>query len=93
MDIQINAGKDVMNQWVSVAAKAGAEQQIVRVTTTLDGSVLGSDDLHPPEVSYERTWHQVGSGVPGMTHRVAVTTRDQKGNEESASKTWQDQQG
>lgn len=89
MDIQIKGGKDVMNQWVHVIVKGGLKQQISHVTTNLDGFPIGEDDLIPLEGSYERTWHQVGGGGPNDTHRVVVTASDQKGNQESASETWQ----
>jgi len=90
MDIQIQAGRDVMDQWVDVAVKGGAGQLIANVTTVLDGFAIGDDDLTPPEGSYQRTWHQVGTGAPNQTHNVVVTTVDDNGNQESASKTWQD---
>jgi len=90
MDIQIQAGRDVMNQWVDVSVKAGAGPLIANVTTVLDGFGIGDDDLDPPEDSYQRTWHQVGTGAPNQTHEVVVTAVDDNGNQESASKTWQD---
>jgi hypothetical protein len=90
MEIGIQAGRDIMDQWVDVTVKGGSGQLISHVTTNLDGFPIGDDDLNPPESSYQRTWHQVGSGGANQTHQVAVTAHDQKGNEESASKTWQD---
>jgi len=90
MDIQVKAGRDVMNQWVEVTVKGGSGQLISYVTTMLDGFPIGDDGLNPPEGSYERAWHQVGTGAPNQTHNVLVTATDQKGNQESASKTWQD---
>jgi hypothetical protein len=90
MDIQIQAGRDLVNQWVDVTVKGGAGQQIANVTTVLDGFPIGDDDLNPPEDSYERTWQQVGTGAPNQTHQVVVTVVDDKGNRSSASKTWQD---
>ena len=51
---------------------------------------IGDDDLNPPQSSYQRTWQQVGSGGANQTHQVVVTGHDEKGNEGSASKTWQD---
>jgi len=90
MDIGIQAGRDVMDQWVAVTVKGGTGQLISHVTTTLDGFPIGDDDLNPPESSYQRTWQKVGSGGANQTHHVEVTAHDQKGNEESASKTWQD---
>jgi hypothetical protein len=93
MTFQIQAGRDVMNQWVAVTVTAGTGQLIANVTTALDGFSIGDDDLNPPQDSYQRTWHQVGSGVPGQTHKVVVTAVDDKGHQESASNTWQDQGG
>ena len=90
MNIQIQAGRDVMNQWVDVSLKGGAGQLIANVTTVLDGFAIGDDDLNPPEDSYQRTWHQVGTGALNQTHNVVVTAVDDNGNQESASKTWQD---
>ena len=90
MNIKISAGRDVMNQWVDVAITASPPQLIAHVTTELDGFPIGDDDLNPPERSYERTWHQVGTGVPNQTHTVVAVATDQNGNEETASKTWQD---
>ena len=93
MDFQIKAGKDVVNQWVDVTVKGGAGQLISNVTTALDGFPIGNDNLNPPEGSYQRTWSQVGSGVPGATHKVEVTAIDHNEKQEAASKTWQDQGG
>jgi hypothetical protein len=90
MDIQIKAGRDMVNQWVEVEVKGGAGQLIANVTTVLDGFAIGDDDLNPPEESYQRTWSQVGTGSPNQTHKVVVTAVDDKGNQSSASKTWQD---
>jgi hypothetical protein len=89
MEIQIQSGRDIMNQWVDVTVKGGAGQLIANVTTVLDGSSLGSDDLDPRERSYQRTWHQVGTGVPNQIHVVLVTAVDDQGKQENASKTWQ----
>jgi len=90
MDIQIQGGRDVMNQWVDVAVKGKAGQLVANVTTVLDGFVLADEDLSPPEDSYQRTWHQVGTGIPNQTHKVVVTAVDDQGKQESASRTWQD---
>jgi hypothetical protein len=93
MQIEIKAGRDVMNQWVDVTVTSSSPQLIAHVTTKLDEIAIGDDDLNPPEDSYERTWHQVGTGIPGQTHKAVVVASDQNGNVESASKTWQDQGG
>jgi hypothetical protein len=90
MDIQIRAGRDMANQWVDVKVKGGTGQQIANVATVLDGFSIGDDNLYPPEDAYQRTWQQVGTGVPNQTHAVVVTVIDDKGNRASASKTWQD---
>jgi hypothetical protein len=90
MDIQIQGGRDVMNQRVDVMVKGGAGQQIANVTTALDGFPIGDDNLYPPEDSYQRTWNQVGTGAPNQTYKVVVTAVDDKGNQASAPKTWQD---
>ena len=90
MEFKISAGRDVMNQWLDVVVTAPAPQLIANVTTELDGFSIGDDDLNPPERSYERIWHQVGTGTPNQTHTAVVTATDQNGNEESGSETWQD---
>jgi hypothetical protein len=90
MDIQIRGGRDVMNQKVDVTVKGGTGQLIANVTTALDGLEIGDDNLYTPRDSYQRTWNQVGTGVPNQTHEVVVTAVDDKGKQESASKTWQD---
>jgi hypothetical protein len=90
MDIHIEAGRDVKNHWVEVTVKGGGERQVAMVATVLDGFSIGSDDVVPPEDSYRRAWSQVGTGAPNQTHEVVVTAVDDKGNQSSASKTWQD---
>ncbi len=88
MQIAISGGRDVMNQWVSVTVTAGQGESISHVTTNLNEFPIGDDALSPAEESYDRTWHQVGTGVPGNTNKVVVTASDQNGNQKSASKTW-----
>ncbi len=90
MDIHIEGGRDVKNQWVEVTVKGGGGQQVAMVTTVLDGFAIGDDSLYPPEDVYRRAWQQVGTGAPNQTHEVVVTAVDDKGNQSSASKTWQD---
>lgn len=90
MDIQIQAGRDLVNQWVDVTIKGGAGQLIANVATVLDGFSIGDDNLYPPQESYEKTWNQVGTGAPNQPHQVVVTAVDDKGNRASASKTWRD---
>jgi hypothetical protein len=89
MDIDIRAGRDVVNQWVEVTVKAGPGHLISHVTTNLDGFPIGDDGLAPAETSYQRQWHQVGTGTPNQTHVVVVTATDNKAIPSTASKTWQ----
>jgi hypothetical protein len=89
MEIHINGGRDAMNQWVEVKVRGRDGQLVANVTTVLDGFAIGDDNLNPPEDSYEHTWNQVGTGGPNQTHKVVVTAMDDKGNQSSASKTWQ----
>lgn len=90
MDIHIEGGRDVKNQWVEVTVKGGEGQRVASVMTVLDGFTIGDDSLYPPEDSYRRAWQQVGTGAPNQTHEVVVTAIDDKGKESSASRIWQD---
>lgn len=90
MDIQIQAGRDLVNQWVDVSINGGVDQLIASVTTVLDGFSIGDDNICPPETSYKKTWNQVGTGAPNQPHEVVVTAVDDKGNRTSTSKTWRD---
>jgi len=93
MAIQIKAGRDVINLWVDVTVTATSGRQIANVTTTLDEFPVANDDLNPPQDSYQNTWHDLGLGTVGATHKVEVTAVDDQGKIEAASKTWQDQGG
>lgn len=73
---------------VLVVAETG--ETIARVSTYYGGSQLANDDLSPPHSQYERIFTQVGGYSPGTRHTVLVTAMNDKGVEQTASRTWTD---
>jgi len=79
------AGNDIV-----VGIEAEGNEQIARVTTTLDGFDLADDMLDPPSVSYERQFLQAGDASPHREHQLTVTASDPGGQMKSADRRWQD---
>ena len=75
---------------VTVKVTAAAKETIARVTTELDGRTLARDALAPPEVQYERAFHQVGGGGPGQHHVLSVQATSAEGKPAVASLRWND---
>jgi hypothetical protein len=91
MQFTLGHTPDVINQHVDVQIVVGGGQLIVRVSTDLDSFNLAADTLSPPSVQYERSFNQVGTRSPGLTHKLVVTAQDESGNEESSTKIWRDE--
>jgi hypothetical protein len=75
---------------VTVKVTAAAKEAIARVTAELDGRALARDALAPPEVQYERVFHQVGGGGPGQQHVLSVKATNSEGEAAIASLRWND---
>ncbi len=61
-----------------------------RVVTTFENLDLANDSLSPSQVQYERIFRKVGGVTPGANHTVLVTAENDKGDSQSASRTWTD---
>jgi predicted secreted protein len=75
---------------ITVKVTAAAKETIARVATELDGRTLARDALAPPEVQYERMFHQVGGAGPGQDHVLAVHATSADGKTTVASLRWND---
>jgi hypothetical protein len=75
---------------IAVKVTAAAKETIARVATELDGRTLARDALAPPEVQYERMFHQVGGAGPGQDHVLAVHATSGEGETTVASLRWND---
>jgi len=74
---------------IAVRVTAAAKETIARVATELDGRTLARDALAPPEVQYERMFHQVG-GADRQDHVLAVHATSADGTTTVASLRWND---
>jgi hypothetical protein len=75
---------------ITVKVTAAGKEAIARVATELDGRSLARDPLAPPEVQYERMFHQVGGAGPGQDHVLTVHATSAEGATAVASLRWND---
>jgi hypothetical protein len=73
-----------------VGIEAENDELIARVACALDGFELGTDELDPPGVSYERDFSRVGNAGPGMGHELKITVTDPNGKAKIAVRRWED---
>jgi hypothetical protein len=73
-----------------IGIEAENEELIARVDCTLDGFELGTDELDPPAVSYERDFPRVGNAGPHMGHELKITVTDPNGKIKIAVRRWED---
>jgi len=82
---RVITGNDIV-----IGIEAEGEELISRVTTTLDEFELGSDQLEPASVSYEREFPRVGSAGPQMEHELKITAANPDGKTKVAVRKWTD---
>lgn len=90
MKFSIKNNPDGMGHRIEVQVVAEKDEEIVRVSTYFENNTLAEDDLAPPQVQYERVFRQVGGITPNDSHTVKVTAVNEKGVEQTASRTWAD---
>jgi hypothetical protein len=90
MKFSIQHQRATVGNDVTVGAEADGEEQISRVTITLDGFDIGDEPIDPPSVSYERQFVQVGDASPHRPHHLTVTITDPQGSTKSADRRWED---
>jgi len=73
-----------------IGIEAENDELIARVACTLDGFELGTDDLDPPGVSYERDFSRVGNAGPHVGHELKITVTDPNGKIKIAVRRWED---
>jgi hypothetical protein len=79
------AGNDLV-----IGIEAERDELIARVACVLDGAELGSDELDPPAVSYQRDFSHVGNAGPRMAHELKITVTDSDGKAKVAVRRWED---
>ncbi len=90
MRFTLKNSPDVMGHKIEVLVVAGEGEAIARVVTTFENSDLANDSLSPLQVQYERVFRKVGGITPGANHTVLITAENDKGDSQSASRTWTD---
>lgn len=90
MRFSLSHRRALIGHELTVKVTASAKETIARVTTTLDGRGLAKDSLSPPEVQYERSFHQVGGAGPGLQHVLVVHATNGEGEQAVASLRWND---
>jgi hypothetical protein len=79
------AGNDLV-----IGVEAENDELIAHVACTLDGFEVGTDELDPPAVSYERSFPGVGSAGPRKEHTLKITATDPNGKTKIAVRRWED---
>ena len=79
------AGNDLV-----IGVEAENDELITHVAFTLDGFELGTDELDPPAVSYQRSFPVVGSAGPRNEHTLKITVTDPNGKTKIAVRRWED---
>jgi hypothetical protein len=90
MNFQIKHQRGIVGNDLVVGIEAEAGELVARVESELDGFHLGTDDLEPPAVSYEREFPGVGDGRPHREHELKVTVTDPEGKTKIAFRKWVD---
>ncbi len=77
---------------IDLQIDAEAEEVIVGVTCSLDGTDVASDDLtDAPAIFYHRSFSQVGEAQPGQVHKLVVAVRGKDGDPiRFATRIWTD---
>jgi hypothetical protein len=75
---------------IVVGIEGERSELISRVTTSLDGFELGTDDLDPPSTSYEREFPRAGDAGPNMEHKLTITVTDPDGKTKAGFREWLD---
>jgi hypothetical protein len=70
--------------------EAENEELLARVACTLDKFELGTDELDPSSVSYERDFSGVGDAGPHTEHELKITVTDPNGKTKIAVRRWED---
>jgi len=73
-----------------IGIEAENDELIARVVCTLDGFELGTDELDPPGVSYERDFSSVGNAGAHLRHELKITVTDPNGKTKIAVRRWED---
>jgi hypothetical protein len=73
-----------------IGIEAEDDELIARVACTLDGFELGTDELDPPAVSYEREFPRVGNAGPNTGHELKIAVTDPNGKTKIAVRRWED---
>lgn len=76
--------------FITVKVTREGTETIAEVDTTLDDASLATDQLNPPQVYYERSFSQVGTGGPDDDHTLVVTGTDQNNTSHGATFKWTD---
>jgi len=90
MTFELRHQRAAMGNDILVRVTATSGENILQVTTALDGFTVGSDTLEPSSVQYERTFLRAGSASPGTDHTLTVTATDQNGKVSAATQRWTD---
>jgi hypothetical protein len=90
MKFSIQHQRAVFGNNIVVTIEAEGEEQISRVTTTLDGSDLADEVMDSPSVSYEQEFHQAGNANADLQHQLTVLVTDPDGKTKSADRRWAD---
>ena len=90
MKFSITHARAIMGHDIDVKVEADGGETISTVEVELDGFVLGTNVLDPPNASFERSFVQAGDAAPGMDHALRVTASDAHGKSSSATCAWTD---
>lgn len=92
MKFNIAVQRALMGNDLDIQIDADGDEQIVKVSYTLDGFVLADDDYTDnPVVSSHRTFSQAGDAGPKMLHKLIVQVQGPADEPtKSGSRVWND---
>lgn len=90
MKILISHELDVDRHRIDVKVSGEAAEAIFDVEVSMDGALVVSEYLSPPQPEFVRSLRHIGTLRVGMEHIIAVTSTNESGAAAMARISWTD---